>query len=100
MSDADVDVTAIIVTFNSEAWIESCLASITTKAGAETEIIVVDNGSSDATVEVAGHVAAQARVHALGENRGFAVAANIGARHALGRYLLLVHPDAELCDGA
>ena len=50
MRHAAVDVTVVIVTFQSEAWISRCLSSVEEHAGCTTETIVVDNASSDGTI--------------------------------------------------
>jgi N-acetylglucosaminyl-diphospho-decaprenol L-rhamnosyltransferase len=85
-------VSVVVVTYNALPWLERCLASV---AGHET--IVVDNGSSDRSVEVAR--AAGARVLEQ-ENRGFGAGNNAGMRAASGDYFLLLNSDAWLRDGA
>lgn len=92
--------TAIIVTFNSEASIGPCLRSVQAHALEQTEIVVVDNASNDASADIVRRIAPHARLHLLPTNRGFAVAANLGVRDAGGRYLLFLNPDAELAEGA
>jgi len=86
----------IIVTFNSAEHIASCLASVSDPAW---ERIVVDNASRDATLDRARAVAG-VRVVANSENRGFAAAANQGARAARGEFLLFLNPDVVAEPGA
>src|SRR3990170_1727159 len=86
----------IIVTFNSAAHIDSCLASVN---DSDWERIVVDNASRDATLARARAVAG-VRVLANSENRGFAAAANQGARAARGELLLFLNPDVVAEPGA
>jgi N-acetylglucosaminyl-diphospho-decaprenol L-rhamnosyltransferase len=85
---------AIIVTFNSEAVIGLCLDSLTRMAP-HVKPIVVDNASSDRTVE---QVRERAHVHLIAnaENRGFAAAVNQGISASDADYLLLLNPDAHL----
>jgi len=86
---------AIIVTYNSVDVIDSCLDALSRFAPSLTPV-VVDNASSDDTVE---RVCARAgvRLIANGDNRGFAAAVNQGARQATqAEYLLLLNPDAFL----
>jgi hypothetical protein len=95
-----VDITAVVVTYQSERWIRGCLSSLRAEAPPATEIVVVDNASTDATLAVAREGAPEAIVDALPVNTGFAAAANCGAARASGRYLLFLNPDAELRAGA
>jgi N-acetylglucosaminyl-diphospho-decaprenol L-rhamnosyltransferase len=87
-------VAAIIVTFNSEAVILPCLESLAKMAPNVTPI-VVDNASSDRTMELVREQA-HVRVIANRENRGFAAAVNQGISACEADYLLLLNPDAYL----
>jgi GT2 family glycosyltransferase len=89
---------AVIPNWNGRWWLDRCLESLEAQTVAFEEVIVVDNGSSDGSVE---HLAARwpdVRVLALGENTGFAVAANRGiAAAAAGTdAVALVNTDVEL----
>ena len=101
-----LDVSVIVVTYQSEGFIGRCLRSIEEHAGAAhagtttTEIVVVDNGSSDGTLDEARAGSATASLLPQGVNRGFAAATNVGAAQAHGAYLLLLNPDAELLPDA
>ncbi len=86
----------IIVTFNSARHIEACLRSLNQP---DWERIVVDNASSDATCEAARAVPGT-QVLANPDNRGFAAAANQGARAARGELLLFLNPDVQAQPGA
>jgi N-acetylglucosaminyl-diphospho-decaprenol L-rhamnosyltransferase len=90
------DVSAVVVTYNAAPWIERCLESVR-RSGAE--MIVVDNGSTDGTIELVRGTFPEARVIEQ-DNRGFGAANNAGMRAAAGRYFLLLNPDAWLADGA
>ena len=86
---------AIIVTWNSEADIGSCLDSVLTHVD---EVIVVDNASSDGTREkVMGRPAAHLIANSV--NRGFAAAVNQGVSALATPFVLLLNPDAELLTG-
>jgi N-acetylglucosaminyl-diphospho-decaprenol L-rhamnosyltransferase len=86
----------IMVTYNSEAHVGRALQTLD-KAAAETsfEVIVIDNASVDATTEVVRTEYPDAKVILSPKNLGFAAACNLGARHALGDFLLFVNPDTE-----
>lgn len=85
---------AIIVTFNSEAVIGPCLDALT-KMAPNVKAIVVDNASSDQTVE---RVRERAHVTLVAnrENRGFAAAVNQGISACDREFLLLLNPDANV----
>ncbi|MEK6274742.1 MAG: glycosyltransferase family 2 protein [Actinomycetota bacterium] len=90
------EVSAIVVTYNAAPWIERSLESL---RGTEAEVIVVDNGSTDGTLELVRERFPEARIVEQ-ENRGFGAGNNAGMRAASGRYFLLLNPDAWLTEGA
>jgi len=90
----------IVVTFNSERSLGDCLKSIRSETeGMETEIVVIDNASEDATVNVALASLPREAVIALNENLGFSTAVNLGISKTKGEYVLLVNPDVVLQPG-
>jgi hypothetical protein len=90
------EVTAIVVTYNAAPWIERSLESV---RGREAELIVVDNGSTDGTVELVRERFPEARL-VEHENRGFGAGNNAGMRLGSGQYFLLLNPDAWLTGDA
>ena len=62
------------------------------------EVIVVDNASSDGTADAIEAELPDVRLVRLDENVGFARGVNHGARHARGRYLMLLNPDTVVHD--
>jgi len=92
-------VSVIIVSYNTRDLtlksIKSALASRGFKKG-EIEVIVIDNNSSDNTVEFIGKKFLNFRLIANNENRGFGASNNQGAAIARGKYLLLLNTDAFL----
>jgi len=89
-----MDVSVIIVTFNSESCIEQCLASVAAQTGVDAETIVVDNASADHTVERVKKF--PVRLFANGENIGYGRANNQGFAASQGRFIYLLNPDTEL----
>jgi len=82
----------VLVTHESAAVIGSCLAAL---AGiGNLEVQLVDNASTDATVAIARRWGP--RVTVLDRNRGFAAAANTGARLAGADHLCFLNPDCVL----
>jgi N-acetylglucosaminyl-diphospho-decaprenol L-rhamnosyltransferase len=86
----------IVVTFNSANHLAECIRSVPR----ETELVLVDNGSSDGCVELACRIRPDSQIHCSTTNRGFGGGCNIGARVAGRELLLFLNPDAFLVDGA
>ena len=96
MSDRfGVAASVIIPNWNGRRHLDACLSALLARSRVYGgfEILLVDNGSSDGSVD---HVRARfpmVRVIALRANRGFAAACNQGIREARGRYLVLLNND-------
>lgn len=92
----DTLVSMVILTWNQLECTEECLASIHRHTDVPHEIIVVDNGSSDGTVEWLRDYQRSnplVRLVVNVENRGFAAGCNQGIRMARGAYILLLNND-------
>jgi GT2 family glycosyltransferase len=100
VTDHPVDLTVAVVTWNSADLIVGCLESLGGVRAISTEIHVVDNASSDDTVELVRRRFPAVRVIRNDENLGFAAACNESWEHARGRYWMLLNPDAEVGPGA
>ena len=97
-------VSIIVVTHNSAEFVRPCLESIAAETSYPNyEVIVVDNASTDGTLEVIrGQIAAcggSVQVQELPANRGFAAANNAGAQAAAGEYLVLLNSDTIVTSG-
>lgn len=93
------EATVIVVTHDSAAWIEPCLGSLRRQElEVPYEVVVVDSGSTDDTVELVRRDHGWVRL-LQSENRGFGAACNLGAKHARGRVLAFVNPDTETDPG-
>jgi len=89
------DVAAIVVTYNALPWVERCLESVRT-----VETVVVDNGSTDGTVELVRGRFPEATLVEQG-NRGLAAGWNAGLAAApASRYVLFLNADAWLTGDA
>jgi len=88
-------VSVIVVTYNNRDDISACLRSLQDADGAdECEIIVVDNLSTDATLDYVREHHPLVHSASAGRNGGFGAGVNYGARLATGTYLAVVNPDA------
>jgi glycosyltransferase involved in cell wall biosynthesis len=89
-------VSVVIPTFNSARFLENCLISLEKQSCGMPEVIVVDEGSTDSTVEIA----ARHRCKIVKNPKvGRAAAKNEGARLSSGSYLLFIDSDMELSPG-
>lgn len=90
-------ISIIVVSYNARDVLTSCLASIERGGdGLDIQTIVIDNASTDGSVEMIRREAPWATVVENAGNVGFAAANNQGIREATGRWLLLLNPDTEL----
>lgn len=92
--DASVAVSIIVLNYNGRAWLERCLPAAIAETASDCELIVVDNGSSDGSLEFLSAFRPVIRVLPLESNLGFAAGNNAGARLARGRYLAFLNNDA------
>jgi len=94
-------VSAVIVNWNARQALLGCLRSLKENPPASLwEAIVVDNGSSDGSVEAAAEAAPWARVIENRHNRGLAAANNQGMLAAHGQIFLIANPDVIFRPGA
>ncbi|MDT7724333.1 MAG: hypothetical protein QOI21_909 [Actinomycetota bacterium] len=92
----------VIVTYHSAEVVEGCLRSVQEALGGENSarIVVVDNASTDGTLDVAASVAPEAHVVRLHANGGFAAGVNAGIATSPGCDVLILNPDVRLRPGA
>jgi hypothetical protein len=88
----------IVVTFNSELCIQSCLDSVFAAGNNDLEVIVVDNDSSDGTTAVIEASFPNVKLIRAGANLGFSAGNNLGAGEAGGDVLVFINPDIVVSD--
>ncbi len=88
----------IVPVYNVEKYLPACLDSILKQTGFELEIILVDDGSTDASSQICDEYSKRdSRIRILHEpNRGVSVARNTGVSCATGEYVAFVDSDDEL----
>lgn len=87
-------ISVIIVNYNAGDRLQRCLAALLAQTRPADEIIIVDNGSTDGSLQNAHKVLTGAIVMAEGSNLGFAVANNRAVARASGDWLAFLNPDA------
>lgn len=95
------DLSIIIVNWNTCGILRDCLKSVFDQTQDITfEVIVIDNASSDDSVQMVKSEFPQVILIENNDNRGFAAANNQGMQVAEGRYVLLLNSDTIVLDGA
>ena len=98
---SDPRLAVIIVNYNTREWLARCLRSLERQSiRDEIEIIVVDNASSDGSIDEVRDEFPGCNLVSLDENIGLGAANNVGARLATAPTLLILNPDTELPPGA
>jgi len=94
-----IDVSVIVVSYQTADLIGPCLASVLSQKGCAYEVFVVDNASTDGSAAFIAANFPDIALLANGENLGFAVANNQAIPHCRGRHLLFLNPDTVLQEG-
>jgi len=89
-------VSVIIVNYNGKTYLEKCLESLMKINYKNYEIILVDNNSTDTSIEFVKNTYPSITIIKLNDNYGFAEPNNIGAKNAKGDYLLFLNNDTEV----
>lgn len=89
-------VSVIIPNWNGESLLPGCLSSLRRQSFREFDLILVDNGSTDRSVEVARAAMPDLQVIQFADNLGFSRAVNAGIQAAQGQQIALLNSDVEL----
>lgn len=88
-------VSVVIVNWNGKPYLQGCLPSLLSQTYPYFEVILVDNGSTDGSVEFVSRTFPQIRLIENPENIGFAAGSNIGIEVAKGDYIATLNNDAQ-----
>ena len=89
-------VTIIIPNYNGKHFMEPCLKSLAEQTCKDFKILVVDNASTDGSVEYMKEEYPEIETLVLEKNYGFSKAVNVGIRHADTPYVLLLNNDTTV----
>src|SRR6201981_2277718 len=89
-------VSVTIVTYNSGRFIRRCLESVLEQKYPHLEIVVIDNASTDGTVDILEQFEDRCRIHYNDQNIGFAAAQNQAISLSTGEWVLTLNPDVLL----
>lgn len=89
-------ISAVVVSYNSRAWLEVLFPSLFAQTYPSLEVILVDNGSTDDSSSWTSQTYPQVRIIHLDHTTSFARALNIGVEASKGKDVLLLNPDLRL----
>lgn len=91
-----MSVSVVIPNYNGERYLKGCLDSLMKQSLKADQIIIVDNNSTDRSLEIIKEYKDIAEVVKLKENKGFSIAVNEGIKRSKTRYVALLNNDTEL----
>jgi GT2 family glycosyltransferase len=93
-----IDLSIIIVNYNAKDFLRECVQSILREISPKVsyEIIVVDNASTDGSVQMIAKEFPEVHLIASKENLGFSKGNNAGIKKSSGRYVLFLNPDTVM----
>jgi len=88
-------VSIIIPNYNGFKFLDTCFASVFKQSFTDFQVILVDNGSTDNSIDFTRDNYGEVKIIALSENYGFSRAINEGIKDSLGEYVVLLNNDTE-----
>jgi GT2 family glycosyltransferase len=99
MTDLPITLSIIIVNYNGKHFLGDCLSSVLEQTDSSCEVIVVDNASSDGSVEYLQKTFPSVRLIISTINRGFAGGNNLGVKESRGENIILLNNDTIVKPG-
>lgn len=87
------EISLVIVTWNGRPYLEPCLRAVSAQKNVDVEIVLVDNASTDDTVDFVRTRFPEVRIVSLPRNEGFAAGNNAGAKQARGEFIAFLNND-------
>lgn len=94
-----MELSIIVVSYNCAEVIRQCIDSVL-NCCENTELIVVDNNSTDGTRDILMQYNTRCEIVLNNKNEGFTKGCNIGIERAVGKFLMLLNPDAYFVDNS
>lgn len=89
-------VSVLILTYNSRKYLDRCFISLEKQTYPNYEVVMVDNASTDGSVEFVRENFPWVKIIALDKNYGYAEAYNTAVRQVKSKYVVFLNPDVEV----
>lgn len=96
VNKTSVKLSVIIPNWNGKDMLKTCLASLKKQTFKDFEVVVVDNGSIDGSVNYIEKFFPEVKLVKLPKNTGFAPAVNLGIKICVGEMIMLLNNDTEV----
>lgn len=94
-------ISIIVPVFNAQDYLEACIRSVLTQSFQDFELLLIDDGSTDDSLNICRRWEADPRVHITStENHGVSHARNLGLQQACGSWVMFLDSDDQLAKGA
>lgn len=97
-ANKDITLSVIVPVYNVEKYIEECIKSIINQSLKNIEIIVVNDGSTDKSIDIVNEINDHRIIIINKENGGLSSARNVGIKNAKGKYIAFVDSDDFIND--
>lgn len=90
-------ISIVVPAYNAANTIERCIKSIINQNLKDWELLIVENGSTDATTSIIKKYVDNLHIFLLHSKKGVSYARNLGIEHANGKWIWFVDADDEIC---
>ena len=93
------EITVVIPNYNGKKYLIPCIQCLYDNTSVEIQIIVVDNASTDGSIEKSREMFPEVNYIILDQNYGFCRAVNVGIQKSTTPYVILLNNDTEVKKG-